>query len=199
MAKGRGRAKRVQIEDIVPPTDEQMSGGAFSVVETYDKTGATSRRIGSGYRRTPVIDTLSEYGIINDREHKALARYRDLASACDRSPLKDSVRKLMRVQGGSGDHISARLINAQLETARIEREAGSLKDILRAVAVDDVSLTQWAIAQGGSVEKCRIVTVKMDGQTRTKIKCRIEARAKALEIARLEIRMAAQRVISALD
>ena len=44
-------------------------------------------------------------------------------------------------------------LSATLETARIERALGPLRDIARAIAVQDISLSQWCISQYGGRER----------------------------------------------
>jgi hypothetical protein len=101
---------------------------------------------GMAYKRVPVIDTMLTRGQITDRQYVALAYYRDQASLADRSPLKSCID--FSVNGGDS-HPSAALASAMLETARIERDMGSVWQLARAVAVDDVSLTEWCIKHDG--------------------------------------------------
>lgn len=131
------RKRKPKIDDRMPPTAEQMARGEF-------------HSAGMAYKRVPVIDTMLSRGQLNDREHIALSYYRDQASLADRSPLKSCID--FSVSGGD-NHPSAALASAMLETARIERDMGSVWPIARAVAVNDVSLTEWCIKHYGGRER----------------------------------------------
>ena len=74
-----------------------------------------------------------------------------------------------------------------LETGRIERDLGQLVDIARAVAVDDKSLSQWCIDKHGGRER-------YDGNGRFVAIVPI-CEKRHMEIARLELRMAARRIV----
>lgn len=176
MAKGRKTRKRA-VNPYMEPTPEQFDGGTFE-------------RAGLAYRRVPVIDTLSQTGKLTARQHQGLARYRDIAIADERSPIRDSLDKAMQGRGGGDGMPPAQLRNA-IELGRLERELGSLYDIARAVAVDDVTPSQWAMRQSGSVARMR------EGPLR-KVVTWFEPRRKALEIAMMEIQMAGERLAGAI-
>lgn len=103
-----------------------------------------------GVKFVPVIDTMLTRKQLTDKEHTALSYYRDQASLADRSPLKSCID--FTVTGGDG-YPSAALTSAILETARMERDMLSCWRIARAVAVDDISLTEWCIRQHGGRER----------------------------------------------
>ena len=136
------RKRKPKIDDRMPPTAEQMARGEF-------------HSAGMAYKRIPVIETMLTRGQITDKQYMALAYYRDQASLADRSPLKSCID--FSVTGGDS-HPSAALASAMLETARIEREMGSVWHLARSVAVDDVSLTEWCCAHYGSMERYCIET-----------------------------------------
>ena len=183
------RNRRPATLDIDTPTPEQMGQGVFVIEETHDKLpGGTQITLGKGYRRKPMIDVLHGQGLFSDEQHKALKHYRHHADIADRSPLRDS---LNRQRGGGTTGPTIELLNAIRVRTDCERAAGSLVDILRAVVVYDQSLSQWVISRGVSVEKCRGFGVNRV--------CRVEAPCKAVEIARMEIVMAAKRVQAELD
>ncbi len=127
------RKKKPATDDRIAPTPEQMVRGEY-------------HSAGMAYKRVPVIDTMLTRGQITDREYVALAYYRDQASLADRSPLKSCID--FSVTGGDS-HPSAALASAMLETSRIENDMGSVWQLARAVAVDDISLTEWCIAKHG--------------------------------------------------
>ena len=123
---------------IAEPTPEQQAQGAF-------------HRVGMAYRRIPVIDTMAQCKKLTPRQFNGLARYRDVAIAEERSLIEDSVGKMMRGALGGGDvGLSHGMIRTAAEMQRLEAALGNLRDIARAVAVDDVSVTQWAATKGGT-------------------------------------------------
>lgn len=171
-------------EDITPPTPEQLRRAVFEVEDVVDKRrGGGTVTIGKAYKRRPMVDVLALQGMFSDAEYKALKHYRHCADTADRSPLRDS---LNRQRGGSGEEPADVVLMAASIAGQCERAAGSLAPILRAVIVDDKSLSEWAMEQRGSVEVCRT--------RRGKRVCTPEPKRKALEIAQLEIKMAAKRV-----
>lgn len=87
MAKRKKKPDPIQIETPLP---EQEAKGDF-------------RRIGMHYRRVPVIETLYAEHKLTSRQFNGLARYRDVAVAEERSPIEDSVGKLLRNCVGGGD------------------------------------------------------------------------------------------------
>lgn len=181
----------VKQREIVPPTDEQQARSGFDIVDTYDALpGGMRRTIGKAYRRRPMIDTLEAKGIIDADQAKALRHYRHHADIADRSPLSDSIGKLLR-RGGSGREPSVELLNAIRVRDDCEKAAGSLAVMLHRVIVDDVTLTDWAIAQGGSRERERVVRKRVDRW--------VEAHPRHVETAKREILVAAQRVQAELD
>src|SRR5512139_304988 len=138
----KGRKKKQPVIDTIEPTAEQLAKGDF-------------HRVGMAYRRMPVIDVLYEEHKITSRQFNALARYRDVAVAEDRSPIEDSIGKMMRGACGGGEGLSPAAVRTAIELGRLERELGSLRDIARAVAVEDATLSQWAMKQFGSLEIVR--------------------------------------------
>jgi hypothetical protein len=176
--------------EIVPPTPELMARGGHELVEIVDRTpNGRSVSIGKAFRRTRQVETLSAKGYFSEAEAKALKHYRHHADMTDRSPTKDSVAGLMMAGLGRGEDWDTPMcvVHASRVAGECEAAAGSLRDILRAVIVNDVSLSEWASLVGGSYE------VVEKGRTRMKPKRRM------LEIAKLEIRMAAKRVQAELD
>lgn len=186
-----GRGKRGKPKDeISGPTPEQMEGGAFRLEDITDKRdGGGTINIGKAYRRRPMIVTLLASEVLDHDEYKALAHYRHHADMADRSPIRDSLNV---TRGGSGLGPGLAVLNAIRVRDDCERAAGSLVDILRAVVVDDVSLAQWAIRIGGSMERSY---TRQGGCVVTELR----PRDNALASARLDIKMAARRVQAELD
>lgn len=177
MAGGRKKGSRPKIE-IAGPTPEQAA--AFQLSDITDRVNGASIRLGKAYKRRPMIDVLFGRSMFSEAEYKALRHYRHHADIADRSPLKDSLNK-QRYGGGTGPTVE--LLNACRVRDDCERAAGRLRDILRAVVVYDLSLSQWAMTQSGSIQ---------DG-------IRLKPKAKALLIAQLDIRLVAKRVQAELD
>lgn len=179
MAKAK-RKKKPEPLRIIGPTDEQIATGVF-------------RRAGPAYRRTPVIDTLLDTGMITHTEYAALSYYRSQAIQAEDDGARCSTLAPERVMGGGGGAygsttpVALLSTPALLETARIERDLGSLLDIARAVAVDDLSLTQWCIRKHGGRERYgkdgRFVAIVPVCEKST------------MSMARLELRHAARRII----
>lgn len=137
-AKRRSKAKPVKDARIMP-TGERLQHGA--VVSA-----------GMAHRFVPVIDTLRDGGRITDREHAALAFYRNQADLAERSPVKSCLD--FGVSGGGGDiHLSASVVSALLVVSRIDRDLGSLCDLVKAIAVNDWSLTRWCCERFGARER----------------------------------------------
>lgn len=169
----KGTAKKRAVRDgMIRPTDEQMRDGQFV-------------RAGAPVRRVPVIETMHRAGKLSEDDYRALGYYRDQASLADRSPTRSCLDE--HIGGGQGCGPGAAVISAMIETARIERDLGSLRAIARAVAVDDVSLSQWCIAQYGGRErydsKGKFVALVPNFEKR------------AMSAALLDIRMAARRIV----
>lgn len=121
------------------PTPEQHGHGDFV-------------RFGGRWRRVPVIDTMRDRKQLTRDEHRALARYRDMAALAVRSPTRSCLD--VAVRGAASDlPRSAATVSAELDVARMERDMGSVADIARAVAVDDMTLSQWCIAKHGGRER----------------------------------------------
>lgn len=165
MAKRKRKAKRSSI-DLVRPTDEREAKGR-------------TVNVGMSKRFVPAIDTLHERGYLTRPEWKALRHYRDQASLADRSPVKSCCDDTV----GSGNGPGAAITSARIETARIERDLGALRDIARAVAVDDLSLSQWCIKQYGSREeydnKGRVVAIVPINKSKRVPEARMQLRAAA--------------------
>lgn len=159
------RKKRVDPIVIAGPTPEQETKGTFS-------------RLTIAYRRIPVIDTMMQSGKLSPRQFSGLARYRDVAIAEERSPMRDSLDKALHGRS-SGTGIPLSAMRTQIELGRLENALGSLYAIARAIAVDDMTASQWAASKGGSND---------DGSPRRS----------ALNTAMIEIKMAGERLAAAI-
>lgn len=177
------RKGKRKVEAAAPPP-EQARDGAFQMQDIVDRRpGGAFVTVGTAHRRIPMIDRLRAEGLFTTEEHKALAHYRHHANLVDGSLTRDS---LAPRSGGGGDGRSIIYLNACALVSQVEAAAGQLAGILRALVVDDVSPSQWAIARHGGIERNR----RRKGGPQT---C-IEPRPKHLAIARMEMKMAAQRV-----
>lgn len=172
------------------PTPEQLASGEFMQGGIW-ATG-NNDRAGLAYRRKAVIDTLFSANQLTASEYDALAYYRNQAHQAEDDTAQESTLAPARVMGGGGgvpgSRIPAKLIftPAIAETARIERDLGSLLDIAHAIAVDDMSLSQWCIAKHGGRERYNergefVAIVPI-------------CEKRHMEVARLELKMAARRI-----
>lgn len=185
MARGRAkrredRRKRVEMGTCAP-TQEAMRHGDFE-------------RAAIAYRRRPVIDVLFERGVLNARQYAAMWRYRDLFDMLDQSETRDSCDKLtdpMRGGGGSAEAKMDKMIDGGWGLQWLDRELGSLVHIARAVIGRDMSLSQWAIEQGGAKERRVYVSGKL-------VATYVEAKTLALKNATVDIRFAGDRIAAAL-
>lgn len=171
--KTKTRKKRVSQIGYHAPTREAETHGSYI-------------RAGIAYRRVPMIDTMLSRGQITTAEHASLGYYRDQASIAERSPVRSCLNR--DVISGDGGHISIAVQSAILQVARIERDLGSLRDIARAVAVDDTSLSQWCIDQNGGRER-------YDGKGKFIALVPVREREN-MRLAIMMIKMAAHRIVS---
>lgn len=181
MAKRKPKPKLDQII-AEGPTPEQLAGGVFT--ETWQIADGKRAR---AYRRVPVIVTLAETGKLSHRQYAALHFYREVASAADRSPLPDSVGRMGEVRGGSSGYgMPPALLRSLEQLGSLERALGALQGIARAIAVDDMTLSQWAMDRSGSLMRTREIGAKVITW--------FEPRRKALKLALVDIRMAGERL-----
>lgn len=131
------RKKKQPVDHRIAPTNEAFQHGDFASA-------------GMAYNRIPVIASMHKRGMLNDAEVLALGYFRDQASIADRSEMRSCLDR--SVSGGERGP-SVAVVSAQLETARMERDLGQLVYIARAIAVKDVSLSQWCIGQHGGRER----------------------------------------------
>ena len=176
MTKARKRKTPARAE-IVGPTDAQLVNGEYESALL-------------AYKRVVAIQKLRLAKTLTQRQYDGLARYRDVAIAEERSFTRDSLDKALHGGfGGSGMGCGA--IRTAIELGRLEQALGSLRPIARAIAVDDLTLSQWAMQQGGSIMRDK------PGIGRAIITW-FEPRRKAKDAATLEIRMAGDRLAAAI-
>lgn len=187
MAK-KAKRKRTVIT-YAEPTPERMGHGTFA--QGGNCATGQDERSGVAYRLIPVIDTMAQTGKLTQRQHYGLARYRALAD--DRSLTKDSTQALL--QTGSGGPLGlppgfAGMLVGKYgwlsATAFLERELGMLYHIAWAIAVDDITVSRWAMDKGGAIERRRGNVVWF------------EPRRKALNEAMMEIQIAGERLAAAI-
>lgn len=133
--KAKKRRNKIEAR-YVRPTEER---------ERHNHT----RAAGAARRIVPMIEILHNRGDLDEDQYRALAYYRDQASIADKSPVRSCCDDTPR--GGYGPGVS--IMSAILETGRIERDLGTLRDITRAIAVDDWSLSRWCIEKHGGRER----------------------------------------------
>ena len=163
------RKKRADPITIAEPTPEQQAKGVF-------------KRAGLAYRRSAVIDTLRAEHKLTQRQFDGLGRYRDIAIADERSPVEDSVGKMMRGACGGAEGQSPFATRSALELARYERALGSLRNVARAIAVDDMTISAWAMSQNGALECDRRGVISF------------EPSKQAFGVAWMDLRMAGERL-----
>jgi hypothetical protein len=173
-SKARKKRNRVRSDPIAEPTQEQFDKGTFY-------------RAGPTWRRMAVIDTLLEQGKLTARQHGGLARYRDVAGEAERSETTCSLDFSVRGSGEGLPHFGVRM---NLELARLERELGSLRPIAYAIAVRDLTVSQWAMEQSGALERERTIGEKIIRW--------FEPRRKAHETAMTELRFAGEWLAAAI-
>ena len=181
MRVGKGMRKKKQAAvkiDLAAPTTEQFGQHDYE-------------RAMLAYRRVSVIDTMHRAGKLTERQFNGLSRYRDIGLKCERSEIMDSCQRLLNVAGGGSDGPSPALLRAASELGWLERELGSLRAIARAVCIDDVTVSQWAMQQSGSVMRER------EGRGLAMIRW-FEPRRTAMKTAMVDIRMAGERLAAAI-
>lgn len=175
MAKARRKKQKRSIpsaiENFIRPTDERL---AHNDVESA----------GAARRITPPIDMLFRQGKLDQRRYEALHYYRDQANLANKSEVRCGIDFSIR-GGGYGPGVA--ITSAMLETARMERDIGSLCDIVQAVARDDMTLTKWCIHRHGGRER-------YDGSGRF-IAMVPNRERDVMRMALMELRMAADRIV----
>ena len=138
MSMAKPRRKKPSPVNVIEPTPEQYAKGQFT-------------RANLAHRRIPVIETMWLARKLTQRQYDGLNRYRDVAIAEERSPTRDSLDKALHGRGGSTDGTG--YIRIAHELGRLEQALGSLRCIARAIAVDDMTASQWAIMHWGGRER----------------------------------------------
>lgn len=148
MARRTKKKRAAPVDARICPTAEQLATGDFVSA-------------GMAHKRIPVIDSMFKRGQLDERRWMALGYYRDQASQAEDDAKRASSLDPAKVMGGGGSghpvggYIPVDYCDspATLETARIERDLGVLAPIANAIAVNDISLSQWCIDQYGGRER----------------------------------------------
>ena len=142
------------------------------------------------YKRVVAIQRLRAAGTITQRQYDGLARYRDIAIAEERSFTRDSLDKALHGRSNGGGPLHSATMTT-IELSRLEGALGPLRPLARAIAVDDLSLSQWAMIQAGSVMR------EKPGVGRTVIVW-FEPRRKAKDAATVQIGQAGNALADAI-
>ena len=149
---------------------------------------------GAAMRVKPVIESLQ--GKLTAEQYDNLAYYRDQAHRAEDDMAQGSTLDPERIMGGvsggsAGSKIPVSVLLATpaiCETSRIERDLGQLWEIARAVAVEDMTLSRWCIAQHGGRErydgKGKLVAVVPVAEKRVMAEALLELKAAANRITR---------------
>lgn len=181
-----GKATRTKRRTIETPTmDATPERLAKSDSLLISASGDSYRERNAKVRRLrPPIDVMLDAGQLDMDRHDMLAWYAEQVAIGERSPVRDSLNQ--ERYGGDAEP-SAAIVSAMLNVARIERDLGSLLDIARAIAVDEMTIGQWCIKKHGSRER-----LDSDGR----FVCLVPvAEKRVTQIALLELRMAADRIV----
>lgn len=145
------RAKPVKEKraEMVGPTPEAEHRGEYCEEFVHHHESGTKTK---AVKRTAVIDTMLSREQITTAHYIALSYYRGQAIAADRSPIKSNID--FTVRSGNPRPLGYKTPQ-QIETDRIEADLGKLRAIVRAVAVNDVSLSQWCVDNYGGKEVLR--------------------------------------------
>ena len=177
------RKKRKPVETFGEhaPTPEQRAKGEF--VQGGNLATSANERAGLAYRRKPVIDTLHAEHKLTQRQYDGLARYRTVALVAERSELKSCIDFSVRGNGEDRRHFGLRM---NIELGKLETDLHGLLHIARAVALDDETLTSWAVRQSGGKERLRGAVTA------------IEPSSQAFNRAWLDLRMAGEWLAAAI-
>lgn len=181
---GRGKKAKPGKVKTKPAFDPNTMSNDKDIIRLTPERAGRAEFVSAGMARklVPPIDTMRNQGLLSDSEWSALSYYRDQASLADRSPVKSCCDDTP--SGGNGPGVT--IISAAIETGRIERDLGALRDIARAVAVDDKSLAQWCIDKHGGRERY--------GKDGVFVAVVPVNEKRHVQMARMELRMAAHRI-----
>ena len=180
MARKQARKAKRTVE-ILEPTPEQFQRSEYALVSITERGQVT----GAGFRKVRELERLFSDDVISPSEFAALHRYRLYADMADKSPLRDSLDRHMP-QGGSGE-IPPYILDAKFRTGAVEKALGQLCDMTRAIIVDDLSVVDWVIDRGHWY-------ISHDRDQH-----RIRAKPEFVSVAKLDLRMAARRVMAEFD
>lgn len=143
------------------PRQKREKAVKLTAVEPTPEQQAKNNFVGAGMakRTKPVIDTLKEQDRITAIEWTALSYYADQAIAADKSPIKSNID--FKARTGNQRPIGYQTPQ-EIETERIEADLRNLRDIVRAVCVDNLSLSEWCVKTKGGREKNGRIVPKCD-------------------------------------
>jgi hypothetical protein len=170
--KRRNRERKDKPIRTIAPTPEQLATGHWVSA-------------GMAVRRVPQVDTLLNRDVITRDEWAALTYYRDQYIIADRSLIRSGCD--FSVKGEGTGSAPPSVVSALCEIGRMDRDLGALRPIVEAVAGQDMSLTEWCCAKHGSHG-----TFDSDGRF---IRMEPNGKERAMKLARLDIRMAARRIV----
>lgn len=168
MGRRRAAAKKQERldRDIVGPTGEQMAHAQYGLQDIVDTVpGGKSITIGKAYRREPYFEELArrEATGISADDLRCLRYYRNRFEASQRSPIRSVLNR--DAGGGKGEGPMLAALMSASDHRFLEVGIGALVHTLRAVALEDKSYAQVAMARWGSREQQWIVK----GEFKTKI------------------------------
>jgi hypothetical protein len=178
MSKRKNTKRKIR-DDRMTPTPELHQHGVIELPEI------TQKRAQLAAKRIPPLETMWRAGKLSDAHYLALDFYRTQALTAEHSSTRDSLNFEVRVQ--TFGHIPAVVLSARIETGRMEKDLGSLRDIARAVARDDKSLSQWCCEQHGSHER-------YDGKGKF-VAIEPNFKERVMPIALMDLRSAAGRIV----
>lgn len=139
--RGKGKKANAVLERFLRPTPER---------EAHNDTQSA----GAAVKIVAPITTLLKAGKINQRQFDGLERYAAVANAAERSLVKSNIDFSVYGTSEGLPHFGVRM-NIELGKLELELHKYRLVPFVRAICVDELSVSQWAMQQGGSVMRCR--------------------------------------------
>lgn len=199
MARGKGK-KKVQSRKIkvAQPANDVFVGEFAPTLarqghNQFRKLGASVKGThGAAVRVIPPIETLYNAGKLTAAEFLALDYYREQANRAEDDVAQEGTLSASRIMGGCNSSVGGQIpvsllcTPAILETARLERDLGSLLEIAQAIARDDKTISAWCIEQHGGRER-----YDGDGKFVAMVP---QAEKRVTAMALLELKFAARRI-----
>lgn len=148
--------------EVVKPTPEQMRGGRFARETGKVKRGQVDA---APYRRQPLFETLfkTRGTCITDEGLRALRFYRDRYEATAASLTRCALDVRL---GGGGSSCLPPLLDADYIIRQCDTAMGAYAPTMRAVALEDQSFSDVAIARFGSRTQNWLEMEKQRGRTK---------------------------------